>query len=579
MEPTSARAVHFRSEDGKWAFEVPEGGSVTVGRDPQRAQFAVPFVALSRVHVRFRNEGGVCTVEYVGARGCIWVNNEIVPKPGSIVRPGDSVMLLGDLIFVMQPVAAGYDETNPLHPSDLARQERLEAVLAECLRRAEAGETVDRPAIQAAHPDLADDLREFFTNHARLARIVANSLRSSPATGTYARPTKVRCFGDYEILAEIARGGMGIVYKARQISLNRPVAVKMILAGQFANESEVKRFHAEAEAAANLRHPGVVPIYEVGINQGQHYFSMEYVEGRSLAQLTRENSLSAIKAAELVLETAAIVQYAHEQGVLHRDLKPSNILIGANNRVRITDFGLSKRMTGDSDLTLTGQVIGTPSYMPPEQAAAQHEIIGAASDVYALGAILYELLTGRPPFRGDTIGETLRQVQHDDPVRPRLLTPKLLRDLETICLKCLEKEPRRRYATAQELADELGRFLRGEPIHARSIGTLERTFKLVMRQPATAISLGLLGILISTLLQVIAAVPELWRFLGSGVNAAVKVLLIEIVAGCLGGIYSASVMKQPDRSRWTIWITSIVIIISGPMFLFFRFGIVLLNGK
>jgi serine/threonine-protein kinase len=291
------------------------------------------------------------------------------------------------------------DETRSFRPSDPAQQERLEAVLAEYLRRVEAGEEVDRQAILSEHPDLAADLREFFANQAHLARIVGNPQGSSSASSAPTRPMKVRYFGDYEILEEIAQGGMGVVYKARQVSLNRLVAVKMILAGQLANDSEVKRFQAEAEAAANLRHPGVVPIYEVGLHDGQHYFSMEYVEGRTLSQLARDSSLSATKAAEYVREMAEIVQYAHDQGVLHRDLKPSNVLIDTDDRVRITDFGLAKRVTGDSDLTLTGQVIGTPSYMPPEQAAAQHTIIGTTADVYALGAILYELLTGRPPFR------------------------------------------------------------------------------------------------------------------------------------------------------------------------------------
>jgi serine/threonine protein kinase/WD40 repeat protein len=378
------------------------------------------------------------------------------------------------------------DETRSFRPSDPAQQERLEAVLAEYLRRVEAGEEVDRQAILSEHPDLADDLREFFANQAHLARIVGHPQGSSSASSAPTRPMKVRYFGDYEILEEIAQGGMGVVYKARQVSLNRLVAVKMILAGQLANESEVKRFQAEAEAAANLRHPGVVPIYEVGIQDGQHYFSMEYVEGRTLSQLARDSSLSATKAAEYVREMAEIVQYAHDQGVLHRDLKPSNVLIDTDDRVRITDFGLAKRVTGDSDLTLTGQVIGTPSYMPPEQAAAQHTVIGTTADVYALGAILYELLTGRPPFRADNIGETLRQVQHDDPVRPRLLAPKLPRDLETICLKCLEKEPRRRYATAHELADELGRFLRGEPTIARPIGPMLRAWRWCRRNPVVA---------------------------------------------------------------------------------------------
>src|SRR6185437_6813664 len=254
----------------------------------------------------------------------------------------------------------------------------------------------------------------------------------------------IRYFGDYELLEEIARGGMGVVYKARQTTLNRLVAVKMILAGRLADAAEVKRFQAEAEAAANLRHPGVVAIYEVGVNAGQHYYSMEFVAGRDLSAALRDNKPVSVKrAAEYLREIAEIVEFAHQHGVLHRDLKPSNILIDADDRVRITDFGLAKRVQSNRDLTSSGQVLGTPSYMSPEQAAAQRAMVGPASDVYSLGTILYELLTGRPPFRSENVGETLRQVQQEQPIRPRLLDSKLPRDLETICLKCLEKEPRR----------------------------------------------------------------------------------------------------------------------------------------
>ena len=374
------------------------------------------------------------------------------------------------------------DETRSLPPEDTSRDQRLEGVLAEYLRRVDAGEAVDRQAIVVAHPDLAHELREFFANRAHVERIVGKPPEAGAMTADV--PLQAR-FGDYELLDLIARGGMGVVYQARQVSLNRPVAVKMILAGQLASDADVKRFRAEAGAAANLRHPGVVSIYEVGIHDGQHFYSMEYVEGRTLSQVSRDGSLTAARAAEYVREMAEIVQYAHQQGVLHRDLKPSNVLIDRDDRVRITDFGLAKRVAGESDLTITGQVIGTPSYMPPEQAAAQHALVGAASDVYALGAILYELLTGRVPFRSDNVAETLRQVQQDDPVRPRLLSPRLSKDLETICLKCLEKEPRRRYATAQQLADELGRVLRGEPLQARPIRFWQRGLKWA-RRPNTA---------------------------------------------------------------------------------------------
>ena len=249
----------------------------------------------------------------------------------------------------------------------------------------------------------------------------------------------VREFGDYELLAEIARGGMGVVYRARQRSLQRIVALKMIRAGELASEAEIQRFHVEAEAAANLDHPGIVPIYEVGQHAGQHYFSMGYVEGDSLAARVALGPLPPRWAAELVREVAQAVQYAHEQGVIHRDLKPANILLDRTGRPRVTDFGLAKRVASDSNLTLSGQVIGTPSYMPPEQAAGHADQIGPSADVYALGAVLYALLTGRPPFQAATPADTLWQVLEQDPVPLRQLNPAVPRDLETIALKCLEK--------------------------------------------------------------------------------------------------------------------------------------------
>jgi serine/threonine protein kinase/WD40 repeat protein len=381
------------------------------------------------------------------------------------------------------------DPTGSFHAAN--SDTRLGEVVAAYLRGQETGQPVSREALLAEHPDLAAELEAFFANHDRLEQLTGIVSRRTRGTGSAGGSpgTTIRYFGDYELLEEIASGGMGVVYKARQISLNRPVAVKMILAGHLASESDVRRFQAEAEAAANLRHPGVVAIYEVGVHEGQHFYSMEYVEGRNLSQIIRDPAapgLPAAKAAEYVRDMAEIVQYAHTQGVLHRDLKPSNVMIDTADRVRITDFGLAKRVGTGSDLTISGQIIGTPSYMSPEQAAAHHTLIGPSSDVYALGAILYELVTGRAPFRSDSAVETLRQVQQDDPVTPRLLSPQLPKDLETICLKCLEKEPRRRYDSAQEMADDLGRFLRGEPIRARSVSRLQRAWRWCKREPVVA---------------------------------------------------------------------------------------------
>jgi WD40 repeat protein/serine/threonine protein kinase/Tfp pilus assembly protein PilF len=319
-------------------------------------------------------------------------------------------------------------------------------------------------------------------------------------------------FGDYELLEEIARGGMGVVYKARQVSLNRLVALKMILSGQLASAAEVQRFRAEAAAAANLQHPNIVAIYEVGEHEGQHYFSMEYIEGRDLGRLISDlrSPITDFKQSARWLQTMAeAIHSAHQRGILHRDLKPSNVLIDAHDQPRITDFGLAKRLslsphgnpeleTRDPQLTLTGQVLGSPNFMPPEQATGRRGQIGPHSDVYSLGAILYHLLTARPPFLAETLSETLQQVQHTDPIPPRLTSPAVPRDLETICLKCLEKEPLQRYATAQELADELGRFLRDEPIQARPVSALEKTWRWCRRNPVvSSLAAGIVLLLIA----------------------------------------------------------------------------------
>jgi serine/threonine protein kinase/WD40 repeat protein len=386
-------------------------------------------------------------------------------------------------------------------PSD--REQRWQEVLVACIEAAQAGQDLDPEAWVQRYPEFAAELAEFFAGRARFERMaeplrapspaapahVADAPTVAPAESTHSGSgpgTTVRYFGDYELLEEIARGGMGVVYRARQVKLNRLVAVKMILAGQLAGTAEVARFHAEAKAAANLQHPHIVAIHEVGEHEGQHYFSMDYVEGKSLADIVHENPLPARQAARYVQLIAGAIHYAHQHGTLHRDLKPSNVLIDTNDQPRVTDFGLAKRMEADSRLTGTGQVLGTPSYMPPEQAAADRGQMGPASDVYALGAVLYELVTGRPPFRAETPLDTLLQVLDTEPVPPRLLNPKVDRDLETICLKCLQKEPRRRYASAQDLADDLNRYLKGQPIQARPVGSTQRLWRWCRRNPVIA---------------------------------------------------------------------------------------------
>ena len=295
-----------------------------------------------------------------------------------------------------------------------------------------------------------------------------------------------RQFGDYELLNEIARGGMGVVYKARQIKLHRLVALKMILAGQLAGPEHVVRFYNEAEAAAQLDHPGIVPIFEVGLHEGQHFFSMGFVDGQSLAQRVARGPLPHCEAAQLVFEVAQAVQYAHEKGVIHRDLKPGNILLDMAGKPRVTDFGLAKLTEHKTDLTGTGQVLGTPSYMPPEQASGKANQIGQPADVYALGAVLYCLVTGRPPFQAASAVDTLMQVIKQDPVPIRQLNSEVPLDLETIALKCLEKEIPRRYGSARLLADELKRFLNGEPILARPVSAVERTWRWCQRNRLVA---------------------------------------------------------------------------------------------
>ena len=306
-------------------------------------------------------------------------------------------------------------------------------------------------------------------------------------------------FGDYELLEEIGHGGMGVVYLARHTKLNRLVALKLLLLGQFSSEQAVKRFQREAQAAAALRHPNIVGLHEVGEVEGQHYFTMELVEGRNLASLLRDGPLPPRLAAEYGHALAQGVSAAHAAGIIHRDLKPANILIDLFNQPRITDFGLAKRIDGSGDMTLTGHLLGSPNYLAPELAAGQEQACGPGTDIFSLGAILYECLTGRPPFLGSTMQETLLRVRDAEPVSPRVLNPKLPRDLETICLKCLEKEPAKRYATAKDLGDELNRFLNDEPIQARPATPLERGWRWCRRKPALAGAYGIVLVLLLAL--------------------------------------------------------------------------------
>ena len=299
-------------------------------------------------------------------------------------------------------------------------------------------------------------------------------------------------FGDYELLEQIGRGGQGVVFRARQKSLNRIVALKVIGLGHWATKAHLKRFRLEAEAAARLEHPGIVPIHEVGERDGSCYFSMKLVEGGQLDEVARRESIPIRRAVELIAKVARTVHYAHEHGILHRDIKPGNILLDANGEPHLTDFGLARLVESESSVTQTLDVLGTPSYMAPEQAVGNNAAVSSATDVYGLGAVLYQLLTGQPPFAGGTTYETIKLLEDTEPRAPRLLNPKVDRDLSTICLKCLEKDPKRRYSSALALAEDLEHWLKHEPIAARRVGLLVRGRKWVRRNPSIAVMAAML---------------------------------------------------------------------------------------
>src|SRR6184192_746508 len=318
---------------------------------------------------------------------------------------------------------------------------------------------------------------------------LAEQLACDEATG--APPVKIAAhadellgeLGDYELLEVVGRGGQGVVFRARQKRLNRTVALKVISLGQWASTAHLKRFRREAEAAASLDHPSIVPIYEVGEREGACYFSMKFVEGGQLDEVVKRAPMSIRQAAELIAKVARTVHYAHEHGILHRDIKPGNILLDAKGEPLLTDFGLARLVEAESTITRTREALGTPSYMAPEQAAGEQRKLSNATDVYGLGAVLYQLLTDHPPFAGGTTYEKIKLLLDTEPRQPRLLNPKIDRDLSTICLKCLEKDPQRRYPSALALAEDLERWLKHEPIRARRTGIFSQGKKWIRRNP------------------------------------------------------------------------------------------------
>jgi tRNA A-37 threonylcarbamoyl transferase component Bud32 len=369
--------------------------------------------------------------------------------------------------------------------------------------------------ISKSYPELWPEISERWRKMCRVKDELDALFPETPSPGdlTPNRDLNLPRIGGYEVEAILGRGGMGIVFRARQVRLNRTVAIKMMLADTYASQQERDRFQREAEAVAGLPHPNIVQIYEVNDSDGHTYFSMEYVEGGTLADRLAGSPQPARQAASLVAALARGVQAAHEGGIIHRDLKPSNILLTADGTPKISDFGLARRLNDAAGLTWTGAAMGTPSYMAPEQAQGKAGVPGPAVDIYSLGAILYQLLTGQPPFLGESAAEIVQQVIGREPVPLSRLNARVPRDLETICLKCLQKDPRRRYLSAKELADDLDRFLSGEAIVARPEGRIGRLYRRIRKRPVLSAALA-----IAVILAVALAIVGLWVFLQRAAN-------------------------------------------------------------
>jgi serine/threonine-protein kinase len=395
------------------------------------------------------------------------------------------------------------------------RQERLNDILAEWLEAAEAGATPDEDAFLQRYPEFADALRQHIDDWKCFPRLAAASAVTPQPAATVrddddASPgdpaaTLQACIGDYEVLEELGRGGMGIVCKARHQTLNRLVALKMLRAAGPGVEPDLERLRHEAEMVAALDHPHIVPLYEVGEHDGRLFLSMKLVEGGPLSERLAEFAAEPRRAARLLAAVAHAVHHAHQRGILHRDLKPSNILLDAAGQPYVTDFGLARKVEGHNELTLSGALVGTPSYMAPEQALGRREAVTTAADVYGLGAVLYALLTGQAPFRGLSPLDVLKQVREREPEPPRRRNPRVARDLQTICLKCLDKEPQRRYGSARELAEDLERFLNHEPVQARRPTVVSRLGKWARRHQAAVLAASV-GVVLALVVSCIAVV-------------------------------------------------------------------------
>jgi serine/threonine-protein kinase len=430
-----------------------------------------------------------------------------------------------------------------------ANEEQQAEILDAYVERLHAGRPEEAARLRQEHPQLAtamdclEDLERLASDAVGKSALLTGAsdgptigLPPPPVTFTPPPPT----FGRYELRGEIGRGGMGVVYKAWQGDLERWVALKMILPGHLGSVEQIARFQVEARAAARLQHPNIISVYEVGELHGQHYFAMQYISGNSLAHVVREKNRDPEKAASLMARVARAVAHLHASNIVHRDLKPSNILLDEAGNPYVTDFGLVKVLQSDSEVTATGAVLGTPSYMAPEQAGGRTKEVGPKSDVYSLGAILYELLTGRPPFREATPLDTLIQVLEAEPTPPRRLNPDVPFPLELICLRCLEKDPGDRYASATALAEDLDRYLQGEDVEARALGVVERVRRWSRREPALASRLGVLAAVIG-ILQI---THHFARALELGVHLQ--------VVGFLGawGALSFLFQRLLSRRRW-----------------------------
>jgi serine/threonine-protein kinase len=420
----------------------------------------------------------------------------------------------------------------------------------------ERGDAEVRAQLQVAYPALKSEFACLLELHdlAQAARVpVTNATDQSEAA---MNPQSL--FGHYEILETIGRGGMGVVYKAKQVDLDRPVALKMILASQLASPEQVRRFETEARAAAGLRHPNIVQIFEAGRVDGQSYFAMEYVAGQGLNAVARSEAIDPVRAATWMIAIARAVDYLHSRGIVHRDLKPSNILVDADGRPLVTDFGLIKM--ADSELTSSQAIIGTPSYMSPEQAASKHDEVGPQSDVYSLGAILYELLTGRPPFLGASPLETLVDVLEGEPPAPHELRSAIPREIELVCLKALAKAPEHRYRSAEDLARDLERFIAGEPVTAQPHGLWRRLVRWARQEPALVCRLGIL--------LVCAVIVQISYHLWHPVSLLIQTSIILTLAvwGAISVVLQIALrLKYRPQTIQTLWVTADAIMLTAAL--------------